>query len=157
MRPSPSIQPRSRAYRQLWRIVDSAVRDALAHHPEYLTPKGHINARRSITKRVTGAVLGYAVQAARGRSGSSPAAEGRTARTSSSIAQAFHFACARLWQSLCRSRPIPDPTPQAGALPCTWCAAGWPRYEARGGWRHSVPEPTGSVLCDAPDTSEGPR
>lgn len=62
------------AYRQLWRVVDGAVRDAFDHHPDYLTAKGARNARRSINKRVVGAVLGYAEQSARGRSGGRPAA-----------------------------------------------------------------------------------
>jgi hypothetical protein len=55
-------------YRQLWRVVDGAVRDALETHPEYLTPKGNIQsaARRSIVKRVTGAVLGFAEESAKG-------------------------------------------------------------------------------------------
>ena len=66
---------KGRAYRQLWRVVDGAVRDALDHHPDYLTPKGRRNARESVTKRVTGQVLSYATQVAEGRSGSSPAPE----------------------------------------------------------------------------------
>ena len=64
-----------RPYRQLWRIVDGAVRDTFEAHPEYLTPAGKRSARSSIAKRVTGAELGYAVQTAKGRSGASPAAE----------------------------------------------------------------------------------
>lgn len=67
--------PRSRAYSQLWRIVDGAVVDALEMHSDYLTPKGKRNARASITKRVTGSVLGFAEQSAKGRTGSRPAAE----------------------------------------------------------------------------------
>ena len=65
----------TRAYRQLWRIVDGAVEDALRHHEDYLTQKGKRSARRSITKRVTGAVMGYVEQSTRGRSGVSPAAD----------------------------------------------------------------------------------
>jgi hypothetical protein len=65
---------RSKAYSQLWRIVDGAVRDALETHPDYLTKKGMRSARASITKRVTGAVLGYTSQVAEGRSGERPAA-----------------------------------------------------------------------------------
>jgi hypothetical protein len=68
-----------RHYRQLWRIVDGAVRDTLLQHPDYVTPKGKRSLRMSINKRVTGAVLGYAEQSARGRSGAVaaiPAAEG---------------------------------------------------------------------------------
>ena len=56
-------------YHQLWRVVDGAVADAFAMHPDYLTNHGHSRARQSIVKRVTGAVLGYAAQAAHGRSG----------------------------------------------------------------------------------------
>lgn len=70
---------RTRAYRQLWRVVAGAIGDALAQHPEYLTEAGRRSAARSITKRVTGAVMGYAIEAsasaARGRSGASPAAD----------------------------------------------------------------------------------
>ncbi|WP_119167095.1 globin family protein [Algihabitans albus] len=61
------------AYRQLWRIVDGAVRATFEAHPEYLTPAGRARARRSIVKRVTGQLLGYAVQTAQARSGASPA------------------------------------------------------------------------------------
>lgn len=75
---------RGRAYRQLWRVVDGAVADALAAHPDYLTKKGEISARASIVKRVTGAVLGYAEQSARGRSGASPAADQAVTGASSS-------------------------------------------------------------------------
>jgi hypothetical protein len=57
-----------RHYRQLWRIVDGAVRDTLLQHPDYVTPKGRRALRLSVNKRVTGAVLGYAEQSARGRS-----------------------------------------------------------------------------------------
>lgn len=53
-------------YRRLWRVVDGAVRDALATHPEYLTDAGRQAAQRSITKRVTGALSGFAAQAAKG-------------------------------------------------------------------------------------------
>jgi len=65
----------SQAYRQLWRIVDGAVRDAFAHHPEYLGTVRERTVRNSIVKRVTGAVLGYAEQTAEGRSGVRPAVE----------------------------------------------------------------------------------
>jgi hypothetical protein len=63
------------AYRQLWRIVDGAVADALSAHPDYLTPKGQRSAQLSITKRVTGAVLGFAAEAARAGLVASPAAD----------------------------------------------------------------------------------
>lgn len=66
-------------YRRTWRIVEGAVRDAIAAHPEYLTQIGARNARSSITKRVTGAIQGHAEQSARGRSGEQPAPEVKTA------------------------------------------------------------------------------
>lgn len=70
-------------YRQVWRLIDGAVADAFACHPDYLTSKGAQSARTSITKRVTGAVHGYAARAAKvseanvsgGGFGFSPAAE----------------------------------------------------------------------------------
>lgn len=55
-------------YRQLWRLVDGAVRDTFANHPEYLTQAGNRSARHSIIKRVVGTLHGYATQVARGRS-----------------------------------------------------------------------------------------
>ena len=55
-----------KAYRQLWRVVDGAVLDALTMHPDYLTERGARLARQSITKRVTGSVIGFAEQSARG-------------------------------------------------------------------------------------------
>jgi hypothetical protein len=55
-------------YRQLWKLVAGAVRDTFATHPEYLTKLGAQAAERSITKRVTGTLHGYATQVARGRS-----------------------------------------------------------------------------------------
>ena len=55
-------------YRALWFIVDGAVRDAFANHPEYLTAAGRQSATNSITKRVTGSLMGFATQVARGRS-----------------------------------------------------------------------------------------
>lgn len=55
-------------YRALWFMVDGAVRDAFANHPEYLTQAGRNSAANSITKRVTGTLMGYATQVARGRS-----------------------------------------------------------------------------------------
>jgi hypothetical protein len=57
----------SQAYGQLWRVVDGAVTDAFGTHPDYLTPKGRHSAKTSVVKRVTGTVLSFAVQAARGR------------------------------------------------------------------------------------------
>lgn len=54
-------------YHQLWSVVDGSVADALKQHPDYLTPKGIRSARTSIVKRVTGTVLSFAVNAAKGR------------------------------------------------------------------------------------------
>ena len=47
--------------RQVWRVVDGAIRDAFLNHPDYLTRKGSraACARRSLAKRVTGALLSY--------------------------------------------------------------------------------------------------
>lgn len=52
-------------YRQLWRLVDGAVKDCFKKHPDYLTLKGHIQhrARQSINKRVVGTILGYTQEA----------------------------------------------------------------------------------------------
>lgn len=58
---------RSAAYAELWGVVDGAVADAFNTHPDYLTPKGQRSARTSVVKRVTGTVMGFAVQAAKGR------------------------------------------------------------------------------------------
>lgn len=57
--------------RQVWRVVDGAIRDAFINHPDYLTIKGSRSAcaRRSIAKRVTGALLSYLEQSKQGRSG----------------------------------------------------------------------------------------
>lgn len=73
----PPPQKQDGSYKRLWRIVDAAVAEALKAHPEYLTSRGAMNrnARRSITKRVVGTIHGYAVEAAKRRSGEDPAAE----------------------------------------------------------------------------------
>lgn len=56
--------------------MDGAVADALKNHPDYLAEGARLSSvRNSITKRVTGAVLGYAVEAAKGRSPESGAAD----------------------------------------------------------------------------------
>jgi hypothetical protein len=55
-------------YAQLWLLVRGGVRDTFATHPEYLTQAGRQAAERSVTKRVTGTLYGYATQVARGRS-----------------------------------------------------------------------------------------
>lgn len=53
-------------HQQLARVVDGAIRDTFNCHPDYLTKKGKVSARRSLNKRITGTVLGFAVQAAKG-------------------------------------------------------------------------------------------
>lgn len=55
-------------YRQLWRLVDGAVRDTFANHPGYLTDAGKMSAMNSIVKRVVGTLHGYGTQVPRGRS-----------------------------------------------------------------------------------------
>jgi hypothetical protein len=58
-------------FRQIWRIVDGALRDTLAKHPEYISEKkiAYQGFRISLIKRITGAIVGHAAQAARYRSG----------------------------------------------------------------------------------------
>lgn len=68
--PPDDADPR---FRQLWRIVDGAVRDCFGVHPDYLAKSERV-VRRSLLKRVVGALDGYAEQSAKGGSGSSPAA-----------------------------------------------------------------------------------
>lgn len=65
----------ARAYKQLWRVVDGAVADAFAMHPDYLTAKGLRSAQLSVTKRVTGAVIGFAEQSAKAALVANPAAD----------------------------------------------------------------------------------
>lgn len=56
-------------YRKIWRLADGAVMDTLRAHPEYFTERGRGKiARMSIVKRVTGSVMGFAEQSAKGRS-----------------------------------------------------------------------------------------
>ncbi len=61
-------------YRQIWRVVDGSICDTLLHHPEYFRDhlsqsKDHIsNFRRSLCKRITGAVLASVEQSAKRRS-----------------------------------------------------------------------------------------
>jgi len=88
----------SRAYRQLWRVVDGAVFDALYSHPDYLTEKGMHAARASIVKRVTGSVMGFAEQSARGRSGQ-PAAE-RVADPANRVAPRTALSAVSKWRAV---------------------------------------------------------
>ena len=72
---APEKNP-SNAYRQLWRVVDGAIMDCFLHHPEYIPVGARARViRNSIVKRVVGALLGYAVQTAQGRSVKKTAAE----------------------------------------------------------------------------------
>jgi hypothetical protein len=65
-----------RAYRSLWRLVEGAIADTINQHPDYFAEGRARAARLSIAKRVTGAILGFAEQSARGRSGvHAPAAD----------------------------------------------------------------------------------
>lgn len=61
-------------YRRLWRIVDGAVADTFAHHPDYLTQKGrHGNAARiSLNKRIVGVCKSFTEESVRGRVRSQP-------------------------------------------------------------------------------------
>lgn len=68
-------------HQQLARVVNGAVTDAFNAHPDYLTRKGHQSARRSIVKRVTGTVLGFAVQHA-AKGGVQPASPSQALVTS---------------------------------------------------------------------------
>lgn len=62
-------KPDDKAFRLFWRIVDGAVRDAFNMHPEYLArTASEAVVRRSVNKRVVGALMGFAVDAAKGRS-----------------------------------------------------------------------------------------
>lgn len=55
------------AHAKLWGVVEGAVNDAFHKHDDYLTPKGRRSAKVSIIKRVTGTVLGFALQEAQRR------------------------------------------------------------------------------------------
>lgn len=72
-----SRPPRTgRAYRSLWRIVEGAIADTINQHPDYFAQGRARAARLSISKRVVGAILGFAEESARGRSGvHAPAAD----------------------------------------------------------------------------------
>lgn len=91
-------------YRLLWSLVSGAVRDTFANHPEYLTPAGERAAERSICKRVTGTLHGFAAQVARGRSvasGDTPANAAAVAVTSSPKVGGWTgwFTTARPWRA----------------------------------------------------------
>lgn len=70
----PAGKPK-KAYAQLWKIVDGAVADAFAMHPNYLARGQSAKVvRTSINKRVVGVVLAFAE--ARGRTEITPADTG---------------------------------------------------------------------------------
>lgn len=62
-------------YRQIWRLIDGAVRDAFSHHPGYvakgISPR---TVRRSIVKRAAGAITGYVGASRAPRRGAEPGA-----------------------------------------------------------------------------------
>lgn len=63
-------QKTSEEYRRIWRLVDGAIRDAIATHPDYFPNRKRIPPMRvSLTKRIVGSVFGWAEQSAQGRSG----------------------------------------------------------------------------------------
>lgn len=61
------------AYRQIWRLVDGAVRDTILHHPEYFRDSRLTDLRHSLAKRISGAIVGHQFEKLRrkprGRSG----------------------------------------------------------------------------------------
>lgn len=83
----PKGDPR---YKQLWRIVDGATRDALGKHPDYLTDKGaqRATACNSIVKRVVGAVFSFAEQSAQERARVAPVRAETPVRAGSHAAEA---------------------------------------------------------------------
>lgn len=46
-------------YRAVWQVVDRAVGECFACHPNYLTERGRQSVRVSINKRVVGAVIAF--------------------------------------------------------------------------------------------------
>jgi hypothetical protein len=64
----PPTNP-GRPYEKLWRLVDGAVKQTFDHHPEYLAQgKRPDMVRRSINKRVVGALMGFVAQSTGNRS-----------------------------------------------------------------------------------------
>lgn len=53
-------------HRRLWRIISGAVKDAMAAHPDYVTPQGRASMVNSITKRAVGNLVGHAKQSRKG-------------------------------------------------------------------------------------------
>lgn len=67
-RPVRSQKAPSPEYVQLWKIIDGAVRDTFANHPEYLSGRvPEYIVLQSVVKRATGQVWGFAGKPARGR------------------------------------------------------------------------------------------
>jgi hypothetical protein len=102
-RSNVALQGKSSAYRQLWRVVDGAVFDALYNHPDYLTDKGRYSARTSINKRVVGAVLGFAEQSAKGRKGDGtpkPTAD-RVGAGATALSRTVRVSAVSKWRAAC--------------------------------------------------------
>jgi hypothetical protein len=76
-----------RAYRSLWRVVDGAVRDCLNQHPEYLTDRGRRAMQASMTKRIAGAVFGFASASARARAERRSGSNGPAAKQEGVVSQ----------------------------------------------------------------------
>lgn len=76
LKPHAPVKP-GQAYSRIWRIVDGAVRDAFASHPEYIEKRWMRAARFSITKRVTGEMMSFAAQSAKGREAAADTGSGR--------------------------------------------------------------------------------
>lgn len=53
----PEDKYASGAKRQLWRVIDGAVRDCFMMHPDYVSPSRQAACRRSIVKRVIAQVI----------------------------------------------------------------------------------------------------
>jgi len=54
-------------YRQLWRVIDGAIRDCFKMHPDYITPENIRRVRESLAKRITGAVLANKAEASKAK------------------------------------------------------------------------------------------
>ena len=56
-------------YRQVWRLVDGAIRETFAAHQDYLpNGKSEKRIRNSLSKRIVGKFMGYISQVPRGSS-----------------------------------------------------------------------------------------
>lgn len=63
---NPAYIKHNRNNKQLFRIIEGAVVDAMKQHPEYFTEAARHTAVTSITKRVMGAVLSNSDKVPRG-------------------------------------------------------------------------------------------